>query len=161
MSVEGAQEFSVQVAASPSKCFRTIIDFERYPEWSSAVRSTSILEVDDIGIGRLVEFRIDLRFKTIRYVLEYAYRKPTELTWRSVDGDVESIEGVYRFRKLDPSSTEVTCRQTVRTGFWIPGPLRNLVERTALRESVLEFKTEVERRAAAQAKRSGGAKRRG
>jgi hypothetical protein len=35
----------------------------------------------------------------------------------------------------------------VDVGFWIPGPLRRIFERQALRESVLEFKAEAERRA--------------
>lgn len=144
----------MQIAASPADCFRVIMDFEAYPRWSSAVRKVRVLERDDAGIGRVVEFRIDMRFKSIRYVLAYDYRKPSELTWRSVSGDVESIEGAYWFRRLGPRLTEATCRQAVELGFWVPGPIRKLAERTALRQSVLEFKEEVERRVAAASSRS-------
>jgi ribosome-associated toxin RatA of RatAB toxin-antitoxin module len=153
MALQGAQEFRVEVAASPLDCFKAIVDFERYPEWSSAVKHAAVLERDEAGIGRIVEFRIDIPFKSIRYVLAYEYRKPTDLTWRSVDGDIESIEGAYGFRKLDAKLTEVSCRQEVQIGFWVPGPIRKLLERSALRDSVLEFKAEVERRLAATAKR--------
>ena len=93
-----------------------------------------------------------MKIRSVRYVLEYAYKKPTELTWHSVDGDVESIEGRYRFRKLGPASTEASCRQEIQLGFWLPGPLRKLAERTALKQSVTEFKAEVERRLAARAR---------
>jgi uncharacterized membrane protein len=148
-------EFSTEIEASPLDCFKAIVDFERYPQWSSAIEDVAVLERDADGIGRIVEFRINMRFKVIRYVLSYAYRKPTELTWRSVDGDVESIEGSYGFEKREGNRTYTTCRQAVSLGFWVPGPLRKLAERTALRQSVLEFKQEVERRVAAREKSKG------
>ena len=93
----------------------------------------------------MVEFFVDAKVKTIRYVLEYTYRKPSQLAWHSIDGDVESIEGIYRFRKLGPNRTEATCRQEISLGFWLPGPLRRLAERTALAQSVAEFKDYAER----------------
>jgi uncharacterized membrane protein len=150
MTLEGAQEFTVEVEATPAACFATIVDFERYPEWSSSIRSARILECDRSGLGRRVEFLLDMRVRTVRYVLEYSHRKPHDLSWRSVDGDVESIEGAYRFRPLGRGRSEVTCRQEIRLGFWIPGLLRKLAERSALRQSVEEFKAEVERRSASK-----------
>ncbi|OFV87480.1 MAG: hypothetical protein A3J75_03485, partial [Acidobacteria bacterium RBG_16_68_9] len=128
-----AHEFTTEIAASPLNCFKTITDFESYPRWSSAIEHAAIIERDRIGLGRVVEYHIDMRFKRIRYVLEYAYRKPEELTWRAVDGDIEFIEGSYHLRKLAPKLTAVTCRQAVSLGFWVPGPFRKLLERTALR----------------------------
>lgn len=157
MAADAAQEFSVEVHATPEECFETIVDFDRYPEWSSAVRSVAVLKKGRGGIARAVEFHADLRVKTVRYVLAYDHQKPTRLTWHSIEGDVESIEGSYDFRKRGTSGTEATCRQEVRLGFWIPGPIRKLAERTALRQSVMEFKEEVERRVAS---RSTGARRR-
>lgn len=161
MALDAAQEVSVEVEAPQAECFAAILDFERYPTWFSAVESARILERDRAGIGRIVEFQIDLKIRTIRYVLEYAYRKPSELTWRSIEGDVESIEGIYRFRRLTPTRTAVSCRQEIRLGFWVPGPLRKLAERTALKQSVDEFKAEVERQVSAGRKTTRAAKRRG
>ncbi len=159
MALDAAQEVTVEIAATPEECFAVIIDFERYPEWSSAVRRSRVLERDKAGIGRQVEFEIDLRIKTIRYVLQYEYRRPTQVTWTSVEGDVESIAGAYRFRKLGARRTEATCRQEIRLGFWIPGPLRALAERSALAQSVTEFQAAVERLAVAGNKASPGARR--
>lgn len=153
MSLDAAQEVVVEIAAPRLDCFTAIVDFERYPEWSGQVTRARILEYDAEGVGRIVEFFIDARVKTIRYVLEYAYRKPSQLTWKSIDGDVESIEGIYRFRKLDPGRTEATCRQEIKLGFWLPGPLRRLAERTALAQSVAEFKDYAERLQAQSARR--------
>lgn len=151
MALDAAQEVSIEIAASVADCFAAIVEFERYPQWFSAVSGARILERDKAGIGRIVEFTADMKIRTVRYVLEYAYKKPTELTWHSIDGDIESVEGRYAFRKLGPDLTEATCRQEIQLGFWVPGPLRKLAERTALRQSVNELRAEVERRVAAGA----------
>lgn len=161
MALDAAQEVTVEVDASPADCFLAIVDFERYPEWSSAVTQARILERDAAGVGRRVEFHMDAKVKTLRYVLEYQYKKPTQLTWRSVDGDIEAIEGIYRFRKLGPSRTEASCRQEIKLGFWLPGPLRRLAERTALAQSVNEFKNFVEQVNAAPSPRSRSGRRSG
>lgn len=148
MSLDAAQEVTVEIAASPAVCFAAILEFERYPKWSSAIQSARVLERDAAGVGRRVEFHIDMKIRSVRYVLEYTYKKPTELSWRSVEGDVESIEGRYQFRKLGAELTEASCRQEIQLGFWLPGPLRKLAERTALKQSINEFKADVEQRVA-------------
>jgi uncharacterized membrane protein len=159
MTVDAAQEVTLEIAAPLDACVTAILDFEHYPQWSSVITGARVLEHDGSGIGRLVEFELDMRLKTIRYVLEYAFRKPNVLTWRSVDGDVESVEGRYTFKKLAAARTEATCRQEIRLGFWMPGPLRRMAERTALKQSVEEFKAEAERRAAAPGKRPAAARK--
>ncbi|MDX2165800.1 MAG: SRPBCC family protein [Deltaproteobacteria bacterium] len=148
MSLDAAQEVSVEIAATPAQCLEVLLDFERYPAWSSAVSKARILERDDDGVGRIVEFAVDAKVKTIRYVLEYRYKRPGSLTWKSIEGDVESIEGYYKLRKLGAERTEATCRQEITLGFWLPGPLRRLAERTALVQSVNEFRDAVERQVA-------------
>lgn len=148
MALDAAQEVTVEIDAPQAQCFAAILEFERYPEWSSAIESARILERDKAGVGRLVEFHIDMKIRSVRYVLEYAYKQPSELTWHSIEGDVEAIEGRYHFRKLGPTRTEATCRQEIQLGFWVPGPLRKLAERTALKQSLVEFKADVERRRA-------------
>ncbi len=154
MSLQGAQEYTTEVAASVKGCFATIIDFERYPSWSSSVREIRVLDRHPDGLARQVEFHVDITIKTLRYVLEYEYDPPGRLTWRSVDGDVESIEGAYRFEKLAPNKTRVTCRQTIVIGFWLPGLIRRAMERTALQQSVDEFKQATEARIATAKKTS-------
>jgi len=149
MALDAAQDVVVEIAASPTQCFEVILDFDRYPKWSSVIERARILERDKAGVGKVVEFHLDMKLRSVRYVLEYAYKRSSELSWHSVEGDVESIEGYYHFRKLGPARTEATCRQEIQLGFWLPGPLRRLAERTALRQSVEEFKAEVERQFAA------------
>lgn len=155
MAIHGAQEFSAVIRATPLQCFETVVDFESYPRWASAVREIEVREQGDDGLARLVEFRIAISLMKFRYVLRYSYRKPSHAKWHAVEGDVQSIEGDYSFRKLGADQTDASCRQAVSIGFWVPGPIRTAVEQSALRDAVDEFKTEVERRAAAGPRRRG------
>jgi ribosome-associated toxin RatA of RatAB toxin-antitoxin module len=149
MAMHDAQVFTADVAATIPVCFATITDFEKYPAWFSSIEHAAVLERYGNGLGKVVEYRIDMKLKSIRYVLAYDYQRPTQLSWTAVDGDVEAIEGAYHFEKLGPSLSRATCRQAVAFGFWVPGPIRKLLEAQALKQSVLEFRTAAE--AAAQA----------
>jgi hypothetical protein len=150
MSASTFQEYTTEIVATPLDCFKAVVDFDAYVSWSSPIEKVLVLERDKAGIGCVVEFHANMRVRTVRYVLEYEYRKPGELTWRSVDGDVASIEGSYHFVRRADKNTDATCQQAIDLGFWVPGPLRKLAERTALRQSVHELKEEVERRVAAK-----------
>ncbi len=152
MTISGEQQFTAEVHASVECCFATITDFENYPNWFSSIRETAVLERYRDRLGKRVEYLVDMRLKNVRYVLEYEYDRPLRLTWRSVEGDIEAIEGAYVFEKLGPKRSRATCRQAVSLGFWIPGPIRSLVERQALTQAVLEFKAAAES-AAKQAQR--------
>lgn len=148
MAISGEQEFTTEISAPITHCFKTLVDFDAYPQWSSPIQSAAVLERHANDLARLVEFELDMKLRTVRYVLEYEYEKPHLLRWQSRDGDVESIDGEYVLEKLGPKGTRATCRQRIVLGFWVPGPIRSLIERTALRQSVLELKAEAERRTA-------------
>ena len=142
---ETRQSFTTEIDALPEECFDTILDFAAYPSWSSVITATSVRETDANGIPRIVEFELDMTIKTIRYVLEYTASPPDRLDWKLLEGDVTGVEGSYRF-ELVGTKTRTTCEQAVDLGFWIPGPIRRIAEQKALKDSVLEFKAEVERR---------------
>jgi uncharacterized membrane protein len=144
MTTGAEQVFSSEINASVQQCFATITKFEKYPEWFSSIEAVQVLERHADGIGKIVEYRINMKLKSIRYVLEYAHEKPAHLTWKSVDGDVEAIEGSYLFEKLGAKLSRVTCRQAISLGFWVPGPVRKMLEQQALKQSVLEFKVAAE-----------------
>ncbi len=145
MAKDADQTCTVTIDATPEQCFEVITDFPSYPKWNAAL-TAAVVEEESRGIAKRVAFELDARVKTIGYVLEYRYKRPREVTWQSVSGDVESISGKYRFKKVGPNQTEATCNQKIDLGFWLPGPLRRLAEATALEQSVGELKAEVERR---------------
>ena len=91
-----------------------------------------------------------MKLRTVRYVLEYTWHPPNRLTWKMAEGDLADIEGSYVFEADGPDRTTATCSQAISLGFWVPSLILRPLEQTALRQSVLEFKTEAERLAGAR-----------
>jgi uncharacterized membrane protein len=142
------QHFTARIEAPADLCYAAIADFDAYPSWSSPITDITVLDRHPDGFARRVEFFLDMKLRTVRYVLEYTWSPPYRLDWRYVEGDLEDIVGSYAFTPVGTGHTEATCSQAVALGFWVPGILRRTLEATALRQSVLEFKAEAERRAA-------------
>jgi ribosome-associated toxin RatA of RatAB toxin-antitoxin module len=131
-------------------CFDTIVSFEEYPKWFSGITGATVLSRDE-GRGLwTVKYDLHMIIKTITYTLAYESERPTLLTWELVEGDVKDVEGTYRFTSLEYGLTEATCTQAVDVGFWIPGPLRRGFEKSAVQDSVREFKKAAEDRARAR-----------
>jgi hypothetical protein len=143
---EADQSVSVEVDAGVESCLDVLLDFESYPQWSTPIARARVLTRDEAGRGRDVEFDLDMKIRTVHYVLTYSYDLPARATWSLREGDVKSVQGAYEFEPLGPGRTRATCRQAVDLGFWIPGMIRRIFERQALRDSVSEFKAEAERR---------------
>lgn len=140
------QSHSTTVAGTPEDCFAVLVDFERYPEWSSPVTSCRILTRGEDGLPRQVAFELDMTVKTLRYTLEYRFDPPRGGDWTLVEGDVAGVEGSYRFEPAG-DETRATCTQAIDVGFWIPGFLKRTFEQKALVDSVEEFRRAVEARA--------------
>lgn len=146
---EADQTYDVTIDADVQTCVDTLLDFERYPEWSSPIVEATIETRDEAGQAHHVAFALDMRIRTIRYTLAYEYDLPSRISWKLVGGDLNDVEGSYLLEARDKGGVHATCRQNIDLGFWVPGPIRRMAERQALRDSVLEFKTAAEARRAA------------
>jgi hypothetical protein len=148
-----SQSYSVEIAGSVDDCFAVLTDFDAYPEWSGPVTECRIVDRYPDGLPKRVAFGLDMKLKTVRYVLEYGWDRPHGGHWHLIEGDLKDVQGTYRFEKQD-DRTKATCSQTVDIGFWVPGPIRRPFEQKALRDSVEEFKSAVESRARKAKRRS-------
>jgi hypothetical protein len=134
-------EHAEVIAAPPDVCLAALLDFESYPDWQSAVKDTEILEG---GGAPVVEFRIDAKLKTVRYVLRYHPEPPSRLWWEYVEGDVRSVAGSYELEDLGDGTTRATYRLAIDPGRFIPGPIRKALTEGVMRHSVRELKARVE-----------------
>lgn len=140
---EYRQSYTTTVAGSPEDCFAVLIDFDRYPSWSSPITSCRILTRTDDGLPKRVAFELDMTLKTLRYTLEYRFDPPRGGEWNLVEGDVAGVEGSYLF-EAEGDGTRATCTQAIDPGFWVPGFLKRTFEQKALADSVEEFRRAVE-----------------
>ncbi len=153
---EVQQTFTTTIEAPADLCYAAIGDFEAYPSWSSPITHIAVLDRYPDGQARQVQFAVDMKVGTVRYVLEYTWHPPARLTWKMVEGDLADIEGSYEFEADGSKRTTATCSQAISLGFWVPSLILRPIEQTALRQSVLEFKAEAERLASAKPKKKRG-----
>jgi uncharacterized membrane protein len=147
--VEEAHE-QIVVEASQEKCWSLATDFERYPEWAKDVKQVDVVERDVHGRGSEVEYRVAGLGRNIRYVLVYDYgERPTEFSWRLLDGDVlRRLDGRYRFEAQQPSggdTTLVTYDLAVDISIPLPGLVKRRAAAMIMGTALRELKKEAER----------------
>jgi hypothetical protein len=139
-------EQAIEIDAPPEACFDAIVDYETFPEWQDAVIETDVLERYEDGLGKVVELRVDAKFREVRYRLHYHYDRPARIWWDFLEADgVRAIEGEYLFEP-DGEITIATYRLGIDPGVPVPGLIARALNRGVMRRSVEDLKREAERR---------------
>ena len=144
MGIHRAEQ-RIEIAAPLALCFETASDYATFPDWQDAALAVDVLERDDEGRGKLVEFTTDAKFRRVLYRLRYHY-EPQRIRWDFVKGDgVAHIEGEYEFEPAG-AGTAVTYRLGIDPGIPVPGLVARRANATVMRRSMTDLKSEVERR---------------
>jgi uncharacterized membrane protein len=136
----------IRVDAPADRCWDVAVDFESYPEWVRDVKEVKIVERDDQGRGKLVEYRAAALGKSIRYVLDYDYSEaPTAFSWKFVEGDmVRRLDGRYQFEAEDGGSTRVHYELAVDLALPLPGLVKRRAAGLIMGSALKELKKQVE-----------------
>lgn len=146
MSLHKAQH-TLRIAATPDQCFEAIADYETFPAWQQAVKEARVVERNADGLGEIVEFRIDAKFREVGYRLHYHYERPGRIWWDFLDGNgVERIEGGYTLEP-DDDGTRATYTLGIDPGVPVPGLIARRLTGEVMKRSVVDLKNEAERRA--------------
>jgi ribosome-associated toxin RatA of RatAB toxin-antitoxin module len=135
---------SADIAASPQACFDALTDFESLPRWQGAVRDVQVLERDEAGRGSVVEYEVDVRFKTVRYRLRQVYDEPRRLASEYLGGDFRDFCGEWRFEPLGDDRTHVELDLRIDPGLYVPGFLRRAISDAVMRRALRDLKAFVE-----------------
>jgi len=136
----------IRVDAPAETCWDVALDFEAYPEWARDVKRATIVERDDEGRGRRVEFRAAAMGRSVRYVLEYDYSEaPEAFSWHFVEGDLlRRLDGSYRFEPEGDGSTRVHYDLAVEVAVPLPGLLKRRAAGLIMGSALKELKKRVE-----------------
>jgi ribosome-associated toxin RatA of RatAB toxin-antitoxin module len=134
---------SAEVAAPPQRCFDLLTDFERLPEWQKAVKSARVLERDEQGRARVVEYEVDARFKTVRYRLRQVYDEPVRLGSEYLGGDFRDLSGEWRFIDIGENRTRVELDLRIDPGRFVPGPVRAAISDAVMKRSLRDLEAAV------------------
>ena len=134
------------VAAPPGRCWGVATDYESYPDWARDVKEVALLERDDDGRGKRVEYRVAGLGRSIHYVLEYDFSEaPAAFSWHLVEGDVlRRLDGRYGF-EAEGDGTRVSYDLAVDISIPLPGLLRRRAAGMIVGSALRELKKEAEK----------------
>lgn len=138
----------ITIAGTPERCWATVLDYERYPDWAKDVKKVEILDRDAQGRGSRVEFRAAAMGRSIRYVLVYDYTAaPQALSWKLEEGDMlRRLDGTYAFES-EGDGTLVTYDLEVDISMPLPGLIKRRAAGLIMGNALKELKKAVEREA--------------
>jgi ribosome-associated toxin RatA of RatAB toxin-antitoxin module len=135
----------VLIRATPEQCFEILVDFDRYPEWSSDIKAVRVLESDEQSRPTKVAFRAAAFGRSTSLTLAYDYSgAPKQLAWVQVDGDLtRRYDGAYIF-ELAGEETQVTYQLTVALKAPLPGFVKRRAESRLVGGALKELKARAE-----------------
>ncbi len=132
------------VNAPAHKIIEALTDFDSFTEWQGSVLECEVLERDEEGRGSLIRMKVDAKIRKMDYIVRYSYDLPNGLGWDQVSGDLKENTGRYTFTPREDSGTDVTVDIVAEVGFFVPGPMKNLIREQSLKNSMRELKRRVE-----------------
>jgi ribosome-associated toxin RatA of RatAB toxin-antitoxin module len=131
---------SEDIDAPPQACFDALTDFEALPGWQGAVKAVRVLERDDHGRARIVEFEVDAKVKRVKYRLRQAYDEPNRIGSEYLGGDFRDFTGEWRFADLGDGRTRAELDLRIDPGRFVPGPVRAAIADAVMRRSLADLK---------------------
>jgi hypothetical protein len=142
-------EFSkstVIIEASLSDVQKTLTELDKYPDWSSQIKSAESLSTDDQGHITKIKMSIDAGMMKDRVVLDYDWSQAPEKIIFSLDEAdlLTSMDGAYTFKSIDSDTTEVTYELGVSLSMSIPDMMRKKAEKATIDAALAQLKSHLE-----------------
>ena len=139
---------SIVVDAAPAAVLEVIADFEKYPDWTGAVKQVTVLERLPDDRGSKVRFVLDAGAIRDTYVLDYVWDFDDlgtgTLSWGLVESTVlKALDGAYTLSAVD-GGTDVRYSLAVDLRIPMLGMLRRKAEKAIIDAALNELKKRVE-----------------
>jgi len=141
-----ASKNSIQIDAPVADVAALLFDPAGYPEWSSAIKSASVLEKDSDGRAIKIEMMIKAGQVKDRVILDYDWSKaPNALTFALDDADMlTEMTGGYTLTDNGDDTTKVEYELTVALSMPVPAMMRTKAERDTIDLALKELKAKLE-----------------
>ena len=125
---------------------KTLFELDKYPEWSSQIKSSEALAHDDQGRITKVKMSIDAGMMKDRLTLDYDWsNSPSSLSFSLDEADLlTGMDGVYTIKSIDEDTTEVTYELEVSLSMPIPAMMRQKAEKATIDAALSQLKTSLE-----------------
>jgi uncharacterized membrane protein len=125
---------------------KTLTALDKYPEWSTQIKSAESLETDDQGRITKIKMSIDAGMMKDRVILDYDWSQaPEKFIFSLEEADLlTSMDGAYTFKSIDSDSTEVTYELGVSLSMSIPDMMRKKAEKATIDAALAQLKSHLE-----------------
>jgi uncharacterized membrane protein len=142
-------EFSkstITIDAPIAEVQKALFELDKYPEWSSQIKSSEALARDDQGRITKVKMSIDAGMMKDRLTLDYDWsNSPSSLSFSLDEADLlTGMDGVYTIKSIDEDTTEVTYELEVSLSMPIPAMMRQKAEKATIDAALSQLKTSLE-----------------
>ena len=113
---------------------KALFDLDKYPEWSTQIKSAEALARDDQGRITKVKMSIDAGMMKDRLTLDYDWSQaPNKLSFSLDEADLlTGMDGIYTITSVDEDTTEVSYELEVSLSMPVPAMMRQKAERQLL-----------------------------
>jgi uncharacterized membrane protein len=142
-------EFSkatVTIDAPIAAVQEVLFALDKYPDWSTQIKSAEAIARDDQGRITKVKMSIDAGMMKDRPTLDYDWSgAPSKLSFSLDEADLlTGMDGVYSFKSIDDDTTEVSYELEVSLSMPIPAMMRQKAEKATIDAALSQLKTHLE-----------------
>ncbi len=130
---------STTVPASPEVCFGALTAYGTLPQWQSAVKAITVVERDEQGRGRVINYEVDAKVARVRYRLEQHYEEPRLIRSRYLGGDFADMQGEWRLEPGAGGSTRAAFDLSIDPGRMVPRPVRRMLSNAVVRGALKDL----------------------
>ena len=125
---------------------KALFELDKYPEWSTQIKSSEAVDRDAQGRVTKVKMSIDAGMMKDRVTLDYDWSQaPSKLSFSLEDADLlTGMDGVYTVTAIDEDSTEVTYELEVSLSMPIPAMMRQKAEKATIDAALAQLKSFLE-----------------
>ncbi|CAN2163429.1 Coenzyme Q-binding protein COQ10, START domain containing protein [Candidatus Nanopelagicaceae bacterium] len=136
----------ITIEAPIEQVQKTLFELDKYPEWSTQIKSSEALVRDDQGRVTKVKMSIDAGMMKDRLTLDYDWSQaPSKLSFSLEDADLlTGMDGIYTITSVDEDTTEVTYELEVSLSMPIPAMMRQKAEKATIDAALAQLKSHLE-----------------
>ena len=137
---------TISIDAPVASVTEALFALEKYPEWSTSIKSSEAIARDDQGRITKVKMSIDAGMMKDRVILDYDWSgAPTHLSFSLDDADLlTGMDGSYIIKSINEDTTEVTYELAVSLSMPIPAMMRQKAEKATIDAALAQLKATLE-----------------
>jgi Polyketide cyclase / dehydrase and lipid transport len=137
---------TITIDAPLATVTEALFALEKYPEWSTSIKSVEAVARDGQGRITKVKMTIDAGMMKDRVILDYDWSgAPERLSFSLDDADLlTGMDGAYIVKSIDEDTTEITYELTVSLSMSIPAMMRQKAEKTTIDMALAQLKASLE-----------------